>query len=85
MRSILGDQGAESWGEGKSKRAAKKIGEEKFKAREKAGAQKKAEDFFRTLDFFFADFFAARLYFPSPPLSAPGSPRMDKKIFICPR
>ena len=32
---ILGDPGADSGGEGKSKRATKKIGEEKSRAREK--------------------------------------------------
>ena len=53
-------------GREKVQTGGEKIGEEKFKVREKAGA------FFRTLDFFFADFFAARLYFPSSPLSAPG-------------
>ena len=58
---ILGDPGADSWGEGKSKRATKKISEEKSSPRSRL---------------FFADNFVARLDFPSPQLSAPRSPRM---------
>ena len=61
-RSILGDPGADSGGEGKSKRATKKIGEEKSRG--------------RPLDFSSPIFLVARLDFPSPPLSATGSPRM---------
>ena len=49
---ILGDPGADSGGEGKSKRAEKMA------------------------RLFFVPFFPTRLDFPSPPLSAPGSPRM---------
>ena len=68
VRYILGDPGADSGGEGKSKRATKKIGEEKSRARGIA--------FSRRLDFSSPIFFVARLDFPSPPLSAPASPRM---------
>ena len=54
-------QGQIVGGEGKSKRA-EKYGTKKSKNR-------------RSL-LFFVTYFSARLYFPSPPLSAPGSPRM---------
>ena len=44
---ILGDPGADSGGEGKSKRATKKIGEEKSRAREKAPGDKVLPDQFQ--------------------------------------
>ena len=59
--SILGDPGADSGVKEKTKRA------------EKNGAKKSKEH--RSL-LFFTPFFSARLVFPLPPLSAPGSPRM---------
>ena len=65
-KTILGDPGADSGGEGKSKRATKKIGEEKSRA--------------RGIDFSSPIFFVARLDFPSPSLPAPGSPRMEQDI-----
>ena len=58
---ILGDPGADSSGEGKSKRA------------EKYGTKKTKE---RRSLLFFVPYFSARLDFPSPLLSAPGSLRM---------
>ena len=59
---ILEDPGADSGGKGKTKRA------------EKNGV-KKSNSSRRSL-LFFAPFVSARLVFPLPPLSAPGSPRM---------
>ena len=68
MFFIVKDPGADSGGEGKSKRATKRIGEEK--SREQRIAIPRARDFSWPI------FFVTRLDFPSPPLSAPGSPRM---------
>ena len=64
-KSILGDPGADSGGKGKSKRA------------EKCGTKKSnlAVLYFSS----FHIYFSARLDFPSPPLSTPGSPRMEKR------
>ena len=64
--TILGDPGADSGGEGKSKRA-EKYGTKKSK-------EWREEPFFT----FFLPYFSARLDFTSPPLSAPGSPRMSR-------
>ena len=64
VQHILGDPGGDSGGEGTSKRAGKKYN----------GANKSKERHLTLL--FFGPFFPARLDFPSPPLSAPGSPRM---------
>ena len=64
VQHILGDPGGDSGGEGTSKRAGKKYN----------GAKKSKERHLTLL--FFGPFFPARLDFPSPPLSAPGSPRM---------
>ena len=63
-QGILGDPGADSRGEGKSKRA-----ENKARRKVKNGSSG------RSL-LFFVPYFSACLEFPSPPLSAPGSPRM---------
>ena len=65
---ILGDPGADSGGKGKTKRA------------EKNGAKKskeRREELFPFFTFLRA-IFSARLVFPFPPLSAPGSPRMTQ-------
>ena len=59
--AILGDPGADSGDEGKSKRAGK------------CGTKKSKE---QREEPFFTLYFSARLDFRSPPLSAPGSPRM---------
>ena len=76
-RDILGDTGADSGGEGKSKRA-EKYGLKKSKERreEPLGTMS-----YRSL-LFFEPYFSARLDFPSPPLSAPGSPRMCQAFFF---
>ena len=58
---FLGDPGADSGDEGKPKRA------------EKYDTKKSKE---RRSLLFFVPYFFARLDFPSPPLSSPGSPRM---------
>ena len=76
---ILGDPEADGGGEGKSKRA-EKYGTKKNKERreEPLGTmsyQTSSNGRRRSL-FFFVPYFSARLDFPSPPLSAPGSPRM---------
>ena len=63
MLHILGDPGADSGNEGKSKRAENV-------ARRKV---KNAVLYFSS----FHTYFPARLDFPSSPLSAPGSPRMN--------
>ena len=65
---ILGNPGADSGGKGKTKRAEKN-GAKNFSSRH----------FFPPL-LFFASFFSARLVFPLPPLSAPGSPRMEMSV-----
>ena len=67
-KDILGDPGADRGGEGKCKWTTKKIGKVKSRGQEKA--------FSHPLDFSSPIFFVARLDFPSPPLSAPESPRM---------
>ena len=94
-RRILGDPGADSGGEGKSKRA-EKYGTKKSKERreEPLGtmsyqtSSKRSPPFWLLIDArkllcFSAQsegrmpYFSARLDFPSPQLSAPGSPRMS--------
>ena len=92
-KHILGDPGADSWGEGKSKQA-EKYGTKKSKERpeEPLGtmsyqtSSKRSPPFWlligarklAVLYFSFVPYFSARLDFPSPPLSAPGSLRMAK-------
>ena len=66
---ILGDPGADSGGKGKSKPEEKKWREENGEKGEKGL-------FSPFFTFLRAIFFSARLLFPLPPLSAPGSPRM---------
>ena len=76
-RHILGDTRADSGGEGKSKQA-EKYGSKKSKERreEPLGTMS-----YRSL-LFFEPYFSARLDFPPPPLSAPGSPRMCQAFFL---
>ena len=106
--SILGDPGADSRGEGKSKREGK-YGTKKSKERreEPLGtmsyqtSSKQSPPFWLLIGatkllcfssrrslLFFVPYFPTRLDFPSPPLSAPGSPRMvhenKQAILICP-
>ena len=66
IRDILGDPGADSGGDGKSKRA------------EKYGTKKSKQ--LAVLYFSFVSYFSACLAFLSPPLSAPGSPRMNQGL-----
>ena len=81
--SILGDSGADSGDEGKSKRA-EKCGAKKSKERreEPLGTMsyqtnsKRSPSFWLLIGARKLVFFCGRLDFPSPPLSAPGSPRM---------
>ena len=101
LEPILGDPGADSGDEGKSKRA-EKYGTKKSKERREdplgtmlyqtsskpsppfwllIGARKPPvrhcpKGSSRRSLLFFVPYFPARLDFPSPPLSAPGSPRM---------
>ena len=104
---ILGDPGADSGGEGKSKRA-EKYGTKKSKERreEPLGkmsyqtSSKRSPPFWLLLGarktqvfwhqssrrslLFFLSYFSARLDFPSPRLSAPGSPRMmSSMVLLC--
>ena len=69
---ILRDPGADMGGKGKTKRA------------EKNGAKKSKERREELFSPFFtllrAIFFSACLVFPLPPLSAPGSPRMENAL-----
>ena len=67
------DPGADSGGEGKSKRA-EKYGTKKNKERR--------EGLSRRSLLFFELYFSARLDFPSPPLSAPGSPGLRKSCQV---
>ena len=76
--NILGDPGADKGGEGKFKRAEKYMARRKVKNGEKSGALL-AVLYFSS----FHMYFSARLDFPSPPLSAPGSPRMSRKPRAC--
>ena len=83
--NILGDPGADSGGEGKSKRA-KKCGTKKSKERREEPLATLWNWSGKTLSpgallavLYFSSFhiyFSARLDFPSPPSSAPGSRRM---------
>ena len=67
-------RGRYSGGEGKSRRAGK-YGTKKSKERREGGSSR------RSL-LFFVPYFSVRLDFPSPPLSAPGSPRMGIIMII---
>ena len=101
LEPILGDPGADSGDEGKSKRA-EKYGTKKSKERREdplgtmsyQTSSKRSPPFWLLIGarkplvrhcpkgssrrslLFFVPYFPARLDFPSPPLSAPGSPRM---------
>ena len=71
-RPILGDPGADSGDEGKSTRA-----EKCSTKRSKERREKLAVLYFSS----FHIYLSARLDFPSPPLSALGSPRMETSVF----
>ena len=92
---ILGDPGADSGGEGKSKRAEKygtkkskerreePLGTMSYQTSSRTAAAALASDWCQKTFVFFCPilpYFSARLDFPSPPLSAPGSPRMGCRM-----
>ena len=90
-KAILGDPGVDSGGEGNSKQAGKYGRKEKWRTARRAPGDNVLPDQFQTvaavlasdwcqknssLYFSFVPHFSACLDFPSPPPSAPGSPRM---------
>ena len=74
IAGILGDPGAVSGGREKSKQARKKFGRRKVKKENKL--------LFSFLTFLRPNFFLACLDFFLPPLTAPGSPRMDCRLIL---